>query len=49
MSDNVLVTSRSFPFAIQEVTGAWTDPATLSQWWGPEGFTNEFEVCDMVN
>jgi uncharacterized protein YndB with AHSA1/START domain len=27
------------------VYAAWTDPAQLAQWWGPDGFTNP--VCEL--
>ncbi|MCR2764921.1 SRPBCC domain-containing protein [Microbacterium sp. zg.B48] len=30
---------RSFGAPIEHVWRAWTDPADLRMWWGPEGFT----------
>ncbi|MFZ3233586.1 MAG: hypothetical protein WA194_08970 [Patescibacteria group bacterium] len=49
MSENVIVTSRVLPFGKAEIIAAWTDQKILSKWWGPKGFTNEFEVCDVVD
>jgi uncharacterized protein YndB with AHSA1/START domain len=31
--------TRVFPAARSGVFGAFTDPAQLAKWWGPEGFT----------
>ncbi len=49
MQDNVIVTSRVLPFGKTETMAAWTNQKILSEWWGPKGFTNEFEVCDVVD
>ena len=38
---------RTFDAPIELVWAAWTEPAQLSQWWGPKGFVNprcEFEA-----
>ena len=35
---------REFAAPREQVFQAWTDPAQLAQWWGPEGFTNP--VCE---
>ncbi len=43
-----LGTSRTLPFAREEVVRAWTDPKRICQWWGPNGFTctfQSFEPC----
>jgi len=37
---------RTFDVPLDLVWAAWTEPARLAQWWGPEGFVNprcEFE------
>jgi uncharacterized protein YndB with AHSA1/START domain len=34
-----LVINRVFDAPVERVWQAWTDAATLQQWWGPEGFT----------
>jgi uncharacterized protein YndB with AHSA1/START domain len=34
-----LVITREFDAPREEVWRAWTEPALLKQWWGPEGFT----------
>ena len=41
-----LRTERTLPFSPEAVYGAFADPALLSAWWGPEGFTNTFEAFD---
>ena len=43
-----LVTRRLIPFRRTRVLSAFLDPARLERWWGPAGFTNEFEVCEPV-
>ncbi|HYE30440.1 MAG TPA: SRPBCC family protein [Methylomirabilota bacterium] len=42
-----VVSRRAFPFSRAEVYRAFADPARLAQWWGPNGFTNEFQVFDL--
>jgi uncharacterized protein YndB with AHSA1/START domain len=39
-------TSRFLPHPPAAVFGAFADPARLARWWGPAGFTNEFEAFD---
>ncbi len=34
-----LVITRVFDAPIQQVWKAWTEPAYVMQWWGPDGFT----------
>lgn len=41
-----IVSTRVFDAPRELVFRAWTDPAHLSQWWGPKGFTNTFEEFD---
>lgn len=40
-------TSRQIPAAPDRVFAAMTDPRRLARWWGPAGFTNTFDVCDV--
>jgi uncharacterized protein YndB with AHSA1/START domain len=40
-----LVITRVFDAPRKLVFKAWTDPAHVAQWWGPNGFTNP--VCEM--
>lgn len=37
-----LITSRGLPFPREQVFRAWTAPALLCRWWGPNGFTCTF-------
>jgi uncharacterized protein YndB with AHSA1/START domain len=37
---------RTFPFAVDRIWRAFRDPAALATWWGPAGFTNDFEEFD---
>ncbi len=41
----VLRIDREFDAPIEAVFDAWTDPAQLRSWWGPEGMT--VPVCEM--
>ncbi|MDI4649818.1 SRPBCC family protein [Cohnella hashimotonis] len=45
--ENELATSREYRFPRKLVYEAWTTPEWLARWWGPKGFTNTFEVCDI--
>jgi uncharacterized protein YndB with AHSA1/START domain len=38
--------SRHFPHPPQAVFAAIRDPARLARWWGPDGFSNQFEVFE---
>ena len=38
-ADRVLSITRRFSAPIEAVFRAWTDPAQLAQWWGPENVT----------
>ncbi|MES2258945.1 MAG: SRPBCC family protein [Pseudomonadota bacterium] len=46
MNDREIVTSRLFDAPREQVFRAFSDPAILARWWGPEGFTNTFKVFD---
>ncbi len=39
-------TSRTLPFPTGAVYSAFASPDLLAAWWGPEGFTNTFEVFE---
>ena len=41
-----LVSQRVFPGSRAELFAAYRDAARLAQWWGPEGFTNTFELFE---
>lgn len=45
-ADRQIITQRSLPFSQEAVFRAWSDPALLKQWWGPNGFTNTFYEFD---
>jgi uncharacterized protein YndB with AHSA1/START domain len=40
-------TSREIPATVEQVFAAIGDPERLSRWWGPAGFTNTFQVCEL--
>ena len=44
----VLQTQRTLPFNAEEIYAAFAEPNRLAQWWGPEGFTNTFEVFEFT-
>jgi uncharacterized protein YndB with AHSA1/START domain len=46
IEDRTMRTSRILPFSPGEVYGAFASPGLLAAWWGPEGFTNTFEVFE---
>ena len=39
-------TERTLPFSPQAVYNAFASPEVLATWWGPDGFTNEFETFE---
>lgn len=46
--DRILRTSRTLPFSPKEIYGAFASADLLALWWGPEGFTNTFEVFEFT-
>ena len=44
-ADRVIEITRHYPAPVDAVFRAWTDPAQLAQWWGPEGVT--VPHCDL--
>ena len=47
MSEREVITTRVFAVPRERVFAAWTDPAQLMRWWGPNGFTNTFHTFDL--
>ena len=43
---SVFQTRRTFHFSSQEVFNAFASPTRIEKWWGPNGFTNSFEVFE---
>lgn len=46
--DRTLRTSRNLPFSPKEIYGAFASADLLASWWGPEGFSNTFEVFEFT-
>ncbi|MBB3143070.1 SRPBCC domain-containing protein [Halomonas organivorans] len=46
--DRTLRTSRTLPFSPEEIYGAFASPELLATWWGPEGFSNTFEIHEFT-
>ena len=46
--DRTLRTARTLPYSPQAIYGAFASPQRLAAWWGPEGFTNTFEVFEFI-
>jgi uncharacterized protein YndB with AHSA1/START domain len=44
--DTKFRTERALPFSPQAVYNAFASAEMLATWWGPEGFTNEFETFE---
>ncbi|WP_434341086.1 SRPBCC domain-containing protein [Motilimonas cestriensis] len=44
--DRILRTSRILPFSAKEIYAAFSTPDLLASWWGPEGFSNSFEIFE---
>lgn len=40
-------TFREIPAWREQVFAALSDPQRLARWWGPAGFTNTFNVCEL--
>ncbi|MBE0456259.1 SRPBCC domain-containing protein [Pseudoalteromonas sp. KG3] len=43
-----LRTSRTLPFSAKKIYGAFASPDLLALWWGPEGFSNTFEIFEFT-
>lgn len=46
-SDRQIVLSREFDAPRELVWRAYTDPAHINNWWGPNGFTNTLHEMDV--
>lgn len=44
---NEITITRLIDAPRERVFDAWTDPAALDQWWGPQGFTTTTETIDI--
>lgn len=45
-ADGVFSSSRLFPFSPEQIFAAFAHPERLARWWGPDGFTNTFEIFE---
>ncbi|OWW20461.1 SRPBCC domain-containing protein [Noviherbaspirillum denitrificans] len=41
-------TRRVLPYSPQQVFDAFANPDVLARWWGPNGFTNTFELFEFA-
>ncbi|MBP9811989.1 SRPBCC domain-containing protein [Candidatus Gracilibacteria bacterium] len=48
MNNATFTNTRILPFPKEKVLRAWTTSELLAAWWGPAGFSNEFEICNIV-
>lgn len=46
--DRTLQTSRKLPFSPKQIYAAFASGEILASWWGPEGFTNTFDVFEFT-
>lgn len=46
MDARTMRTARVLPYSPAAIYEAFALPALLAQWWGPEGFTNTFEIFE---
>jgi len=46
-AERTLVMERVFRANVERVFRAWTDPAFMVRWWGPEGFTTPELTLDV--
>ena len=46
LAQREIVTTRIMKTPRETVFGAWTDPEKLKRWWGPNGFTNTFNLFE---
>lgn len=48
IEDRTLRTSRTLPFSSKEIYSAFESADLLASWWGPEGFSNTFEIFEFA-
>ena len=48
IEDRTLRTSRNLPYTPKEIYGAFASADLLALWWGPEGFSNTFEIFEFT-
>lgn len=46
---NIFQNTRHFPCTPQAIFAAIANPERLARWWGPSGFSNQFEVFEFRN
>jgi len=46
--DRTLSTSRNLPYTPKQIYGAFASADLLALWWGPEGFSNTFEIFEFT-
>lgn len=46
--DRALRTSRDLPYTPSEIYGAFASADLLALWWGPDGFSNTFEIFEFT-
>ncbi len=44
--DRTLGTSRTLPYTPREIYGVFASAELLAAWWGPDGFSNTFEIFE---
>ena len=42
-------TSREIQATVEQVFAAISESDRLARWWGPDGFTNTFNICEFKN
>jgi uncharacterized protein YndB with AHSA1/START domain len=47
-SDRTLSTARVLPYSPVAIFSAFASAPVLASWWGPDGFTNTFDVFDFT-
>lgn len=46
--ERIFHTERTLPFTPEAVYNAFAQPELLATWWGPDGFSNEFQVFEFT-
>jgi hypothetical protein len=47
--NSVFQTTLTLQFSPEEVFKAFSEPNRIEKWWGPNGFTNTFEIFEFKN